>query len=471
MKNKLIFISAVIFSLSVKAQLYTPNSGNVGIGIENPQTKLDVAGTGRFKVPDDESGVGGLTIETNNGTNLKMGGNTTYSWIQSHMSLPLYINELGNNTILNPRYGNVGIGTAAPSGTLDLKRLNSNLVFDLNTNNFCRIVSKGWNANIDMHTFQIDGTENVNQFHLNANGNVGIGTSEPIGILDLKKLNSNLVFDLNTNNFCRIVSKGWNANIDMHTFKIDGTENLNQFHLNTNGNVGIGTLDPTSKLDVAGQINSYNAAFGQIDTETSTKAYANFSTNNHGSVLMSSNLYISNGEDLKVANTHPSMSGGAILLPGNGRSNQGSILFYTNNSKSVLKDESFSGSISMKISGNGNVGIGETNPTNKLDVKGTIHSQEVKVDMKDWSDFVFKKEYNLPTLQEVEKHINEKGHLENIPSEGEVLKNGINLGEMNAKLLQKIEELTLYVIEQNKRLDKVEKENADLKSQINSSKK
>ncbi|TPG36289.1 hypothetical protein [Flavobacterium pectinovorum] len=118
----------------------------------------------------------------------------------------------------------------------------------------------------------------------------------------------------------------------------------------------------------------------------------------------------------------------------------------------------------------GNVGIGITNPTNKLDVKGTIHSQEVKVDMNNWSDFVFKKEYNLPTLEEVENHIAEKGHLENIPSEEEVLKNGINLGEMNAKLLQKIEELTLYAIEQSKRnnkqsvrIEKLEKENETFK--------
>ena len=102
---------------------------------------------------------------------------------------------------------------------------------------------------------------------------------------------------------------------------------------------------------------------------------------------------------------------------------------------------------------NGKVGIGITNPTNKLDVNGTIHSKEVKVDMNGWSDFVFKKEYSLPTLEEVEKHIAEKGHLENIPSEEDVLKNGISLGEMNSKLLQKIEELTLYIIEQNKRIE------------------
>jgi hypothetical protein len=111
------------------------------------------------------------------------------------------------------------------------------------------------------------------------------------------------------------------------------------------------------------------------------------------------------------------------------------------------------------IMDNGNIGIGVMTPTNKLDVNGTIHSREVKVDITGWPDYVFKKEFDLPTLEEVEKHINEKGHLENIPDEKEVLKNGINLGEMNAKLLQKIEELTLYVIEQNKKINELEKEN------------
>ncbi|MGN7812450.1 hypothetical protein [Flavobacterium sp. 22076] len=117
----------------------------------------------------------------------------------------------------------------------------------------------------------------------------------------------------------------------------------------------------------------------------------------------------------------------------------------------------------IRILRNGNIGIGITNPKNKLDVNGAIHSQEVKVDMDGWSDFVFKKDYILPTLEEVEKHIIEKGHLENIPSEEEVLKNGINLGEINAKLLQKIEELTLYIIELKKENEIIKKDILKLK--------
>ncbi|MNL29025.1 hypothetical protein D3C87_1506970 [compost metagenome] len=117
------------------------------------------------------------------------------------------------------------------------------------------------------------------------------------------------------------------------------------------------------------------------------------------------------------------------------------------------------------IMDNGNVGIGIGIPNNKLDVNGTIHSKEVKVDMTGWPDYVFKKEYNLPTLEEVEKHIAVKGHLENIPSEEEVLKNGINLGDMNAKLLQKIEELTLYMIEMKKENDEMKKQNNLIKAE------
>lgn len=114
---------------------------------------------------------------------------------------------------------------------------------------------------------------------------------------------------------------------------------------------------------------------------------------------------------------------------------------------------------------NGNVGIGISNPANKLDVNGLIHAKEVKVDLQNWPDYVFKKAYNLMSLSEIENFILEKGHLPNVPSADEVVKNGVNLGEMDAKLLEKIEELTLYSIEQNKQIKKLQQENKQLQQQ------
>lgn len=111
----------------------------------------------------------------------------------------------------------------------------------------------------------------------------------------------------------------------------------------------------------------------------------------------------------------------------------------------------------------GNVGIGTFNPGSwKLAVNGKIRAKEIKVET-GWSDFVFFDNYKLPTLQEVENHIKKNGHLKDIPSAKEVEENGIFLGEMDAKLLQKIEELTLYTIQQEKKIQKLEKENEEMK--------
>ena len=99
-------------------------------------------------------------------------------------------------------------------------------------------------------------------------------------------------------------------------------------------------------------------------------------------------------------------------------------------------------------------------------VKGKFITEEIKVlqyGTSGWPDFVFNKNYNLPSLKEVENYINTNGHLQNIPSACEVEENGILLGEMNAKLLQKIEELTLYIIKQEARIEKLEAANVSSK--------
>ena len=120
-------------------------------------------------------------------------------------------------------------------------------------------------------------------------------------------------------------------------------------------------------------------------------------------------------------------------------------------------------SVAIKAIQNGNVGIGTSTPTEKLSVNGKIRAQEIKVETANWPDYVFTKDYRLLSLKETEQHIQEKGHLPGIPSADEVKATGIDLGEMNAKLLQKIEELTLYVIEQSKEIKELKKEVKSLK--------
>jgi hypothetical protein len=235
------------------------------------------------------------------------------------------------------------------------------------------------------------------------------------------------------------------------------TRGINTFTGNqiVNGNIGVGTTTPRAILDVAKSTGSgiLSTVFARLPEGDSVGDGTFLGVRGYSSSVV-------NGKSFSIEHSFYNITNSSInFFRGSGTSG-GGISFSTNNNQEQ-----------MRIDYVGNVGIGVTNPNNKLDVNGTIHSKEVKVDMIGWSDFVFKKEYNLPTLTEVEKHINEKGHLENIPSEEEVLKNGINLGEMNAKLLQKIEELTLYMINQNKSIESLKEENKKQNTEIMNLKK
>jgi hypothetical protein len=165
-------------------------------------------------------------------------------------------------------------------------------------------------------------------------------------------------------------------------------------------------------------------------------------------------------------------SAGDVVLKGDtagsfiiGNEFNGNIKFETGQQNSTTK-------VQMMINNLGNIGIGTgSSPiaaTDKLAVNGLIHTKEVKVDLVGWPDYVFEKEYNLPTLQEVEKYIATNGHLANVPSAKDVEINGLLLGDMNKKLLQKVEELTLYIIAQNKTNEKQSQEIEDLKVLVKS---
>jgi hypothetical protein len=199
--------------------------------------------------------------------------------------------------------------------------------------------------------------------------------------------------------------------------------NGNIYHLG--GNVGIGTTDPQEKLHVSGNVVTSSEL---ILVRGGGKGAHGAST---GTYPVSA--YESYGWNFTIQNVN-----------GNGQWSVG-------NSSRTTKF--------LTVKENGNVGIGTTLPQSLLAVNGKITAKEVEVTLTGWADFVFNKDFALISLEDLEKYINENKHLPDVPSEKEVLENGLNLGENNAVLLQKIEELTLYVIELNK-------ENKELKKRI-----
>ena len=116
----------------------------------------------------------------------------------------------------------------------------------------------------------------------------------------------------------------------------------------------------------------------------------------------------------------------------------------------------------MRINWAGDVGIGTKYPKSKLEVVGTITATEIKVEAQT-ADFVFEEDYQLKSLEEVDQYVQENKHLPDIPSAKQMEEEGVGLAEMNKLLLQKVEELTLYVIQQNKKIKILEEDNQNMK--------
>jgi len=134
---------------------------------------------------------------------------------------------------------------------------------------------------------------------------------------------------------------------------------------------------------------------------------------------------------------------------------------------SPLKIEFGAPDNSLTINSEGNVGIGAWSNVHKLAVAGSIISEEIVVKLQtNWPDFVFDKDYELPNLKELENYINTNHHLKGIPTASDIQNNGINIGEIQIKLLQKIEELTLYLIKQDKNIKILTQQVEDLQKVV-----
>lgn len=216
----------------------------------------------------------------------------------------------------------------------------------------------------------------------------------------------------------------------------------------TTGKIGIGKNNPTSLFDVYGVTNPSAMVSGpngtlELGIATGNGAYAPYART--GNVILRV-LGGINEEKGMLFNITNDLADGRSYFKFGDNKNGGWFSIYNN----------------KKVSIDGLVGIGTSNPTMALEVNGKIRAKEIIVES-GWADFVFSNDYTLPTLAEVESHIKEHGHLPDMPSEADVKENGIGLSEMNTKLLQKIEELTLYIIHSDKELKQLKKELDSLK--------
>jgi len=308
-----------------------------------------------------------------------------------------------------PTSGNVGIGTSSPSSPLMVFSFQANLTNPVTDIAGSSTLVSGVQARdiLSVRILQPNFTLKT-EFVVRNNGNVGIGTSTPSTTLEVV------------------------GNAQFTTAATTGLATLNSLNVTNNsiinGNVGIGVANPLEKLDIAGNIKLNNNVIylrGNYDY-------------NHGLRWCGSSAPFASVTTID----------GPVLFGWSG----GMLGTTAGGQKAVLRWNS-AGQVSI---GTGKPVTGAFNNF-ALSVDGTIVSRRVVVQVSDWADKVFSAGYNLKPLAEVEEYINANKHLPEIPSEQEVKELGIDVSDMNKLLLQKVEELTLHIIAQQKQIDELKK--------------
>ncbi len=396
---------------SVSSNIYNKNSGNVGIGTMTPQEKLSInAANPGIQLLNNGTARAFLQL---NSTDIKLG---TYN---TNATGSILFTTKGLDRMTVNENGQVGIGTTIPVSELTINGSNPYLQMQNSGVNkgFLQLISN----DVKLGTNSTNTTGNLvfqtkllDRMMVDENGQVGIGTNSPSSILTINAANP--ILQLRNSNvdkgFLQIVDD--NIKIGTNLSNTTGhfivrTNGADRFYVDENGNAGLGTNTEGGNLSLNGIYTSLALKTGGV-----------------------------NRLNIAAVGANPEIvgSGSGVLRI---RNNNDGIYMYSN------------GRIS--IGGGGAIATGYT-----ISVEGKLIATEVtSLPFGSWPDYVFANDYKLRPLVEVKKFIEKNKHLPNIPSAAQIEKEGIQLGDMSKRLMEKVEELTLYILQQQEQIDELKK--------------